>query len=211
VRRLYRCRVVRVWCGSYAFKREDPFFKKVVTAARRYTGKQSAGRFSEDEFRAAMEELRGIAPEEGVVLLDQLEHRWTHPDCPPALYVLTCALLAPEGGFVVDGDGRRKEKLLCTKVGEAKRTVAGRIEQYTRDVLGGLWPEDGSHTMRVVIYGDGDTMLLESQVRTVAELNGSRVTAIEADGTVRSVGDETYASVQIIDAICTFAQEHASV
>jgi hypothetical protein len=201
--------MVTVWCGNYSFRRDDPFFMEVVKAGRDYADKEAGQRPSEDAFRAEMGRLRGTAPEDALVLLDQMEHRWKQPACPPALYVLTCTLLAPDDGFVVDESGRRKKKLLCTKVGRAKRTVAARIERYTWDRLGGLWPDAGSQTLRVVIYGDASSMLLERQVQKVAKNNGSRATAIERDGALRTVGSETYAGVAMVDPICAFARAHA--
>lgn len=201
--------MITVWCGNYGFRCDDPFFTGVVKAGRDYADKEPEQRPPEKTFRKELERLRTRAPDDALVLLDQLEHRWKYPACPPALYVLTCTLLAPDGGSVVDEDGRRREKLLCTKVGRAKRTVAPRIERYTWDRLGGLWPEPGGHTLRVVIYGDGSTMLLERQVQAVARDRGSRARAIDRDGALRRVGSETYAGVGLADAICAFAQAHA--
>lgn len=202
--------MITAWCGNYGFKRDDSFFMEVVKAGRDYADREPGQRPTEEALRAEMERLRGTAPEDALVLLDQLEHRWKHPACPPALYVLTCTLLAPEGGFLVGEDERRKEKLLCTKVGQAKRTVAARIERYTRDRLGGLWPQADSHKLRVVIYGDASTMLLERQVQAVARNNGSQAKAIEQDGALRPVGGETYVGVAMVDAICAFAQAHVT-
>jgi hypothetical protein len=201
--------MVTVWCGNYRFKRDDQFFLGVVKAGRDYADREPGQRPTETAFRAEMDRLRDMAPDGGVVLLDQLEHRWKHPDCPPALYVLTCTLLAPEGGFVLDTAGTRRQKALCTKVGRAKRTVAARIERYTWDRLGGLRPQADSHTLRVVIYGDASTMLLERDVQAVARNNGSRAMAIERNGARRRVGSETYAGVAMVDAICAFAQRQA--
>src|SRR5688572_30207530 len=103
--------MIAVWCGNYGFKRGDPFFMRVVKFGRVYADKEPGQRLSEETFRKELERLRGEAPEGALVLLDQLEHRWKHPACPPALYVLTCTLLAPQEGFVVGEDGRRREKL----------------------------------------------------------------------------------------------------
>ena len=202
--------MVTVWCGNYAFRRNDWFFKEVVKLGRDYADKEPGQRPSASSFLTELERLRAMSPGDGLVLLDQLEHRWRHPGCSPALYVLTCTLLAPENGFVLDTDGTKKEKLLCTKVGEAMRTVAPRIERYTWDKLGRLLPEQDSHDLRAVIYGDGDAMLAERQLHQVAEENGSKAMAVGPDGSHRQVGDETYVGVTVVGPICTFAREHAN-
>jgi hypothetical protein len=152
-----------------------------------------------------MESLRSIAPVDGQVLLDQLEHRWRHPRCPPSLYVLTCTLCAPDRGALVADDGNFVQELFCTKVGQAKRTVAARFPAYKREVLGGVSILEGSQTLRVMIYGDGSAMLLERKIQQFAKKIGSRAEVVE-QGRVRYVGDETYVGVEMIDAICDFAR-----
>ncbi len=201
---------VTVWCGNYRFGRDDSFFPRFVKVARKYADKEPDQRPEEARFRKAMESLRGDAPTDGQVLLDQLDHRWRHPDCPACLYVLTCTLCAPDHGALVDDAGRLVQELLCTKVGRAKRAVAARIAGYKTDVLGGVSILEGSPTLRVVIYGDDAAMLLEHEVLQVAENNGSRAEVVEQAGVRRGVGSETYVGVGMIDAICAFARERES-
>jgi hypothetical protein len=151
--------------------------------------------------------LRGVAPVDGHVLLDQLDHRWRHPDCPASLYVLALRLRAPDRGALVAENGQLVQELLCTKVGQAKRTLAARIAAYKSQLLGGVRISAGSQSLRVVIYGDSSAMLLEREIQQVARSRGSRAQVVN-EGDVGNVGDETYAGVEIIDAICAFAREH---
>jgi hypothetical protein len=65
--------------------RDDSFFPSVVTVARKYVDKKPEQRPPEARFREELDGLRSIAPVDGQVLLDQLEHRWRHPLCSPSL------------------------------------------------------------------------------------------------------------------------------
>jgi len=201
---------VTVWCGNYRFGRDDFFLPWAATVARKYVDKKPEQRPPEARFREELERLRGIAPADGRVLLDQLTHRWRHPDCPPSLYVVTCTLRAPDGWTLVDDAAKPVQELFCTKVGQARHSVAARIERYKTERLGGVSIAEGSPALRVVIYGDGSTMLLERQIQEVARNNGSRAEVTERAGVRRRVGSETYVGVGMIDAICAFARERAS-
>jgi hypothetical protein len=92
---------ITVWCGSHRFGSDDSFFRSVITVARKYADKEPNERPSEVRFYEALEGLRDVAPADGHVLLDQVEHRWRHPHCPPSLYVLALTLCAPDGGGLV--------------------------------------------------------------------------------------------------------------
>ncbi len=81
-------------CGNYQFGGDDYFLRRAATIGRKSVDKSPGERPSEASFREALEDLLSIAPAEGRGLIDQLAHRWTHPDCPPCLYVLTCTLRA---------------------------------------------------------------------------------------------------------------------
>jgi hypothetical protein len=159
----------------------------------------------EARFREELARLRSIPPANGQVLLDQLEYRWEHPDCPPALYVLSLTLRAPEGGSLVDDVGNPVSQLVCTKVGQAKRTLAARFHAYTKQVLGGVPIVEGSQDLRVVIYGEGSTMPLERDIKAVARDIGTRAQKVIGEREPRPVGTETYVGVEIIDLICSFA------
>jgi len=74
-----------VWEGDYAFGRDDVFFPRAVLLARKYSDREPEKRPTDAAFREALDALRQTAPPGGHVLLDQIEHRWLHPDCPPAL------------------------------------------------------------------------------------------------------------------------------
>jgi hypothetical protein len=199
---------VIVWCGNYRFGRDDSFFPSVVTVARKYADKEPGVRPPAVHFHEALERLRDIAPPDGHVLIDQLEHRWDHPSCPPALYVLACTLRAPDQGALVAGSGRSVRRLACTKVGEAQRTVAARIAAYKKEVLGGVPIVERSQSLRVVIYGDGSMMPLEREIQEVARSLGRRAQKVVDGLGVRPVGGETYAGgIEMIDAICAFARQ----
>jgi hypothetical protein len=197
-----------VWSGEYAFGQDDVFFPAAVLLARRYSDKEPEQRPPENEFRDALELLRSTAPEEGQVLLDQLEHRWWQPTCPPALYVLTLTLSAPDGGALVAADGQRVQELVCTKVGQAKRTIAARIAAYKKQVLGGVPVATGSPTLRAAIYGDGDAMLLESEVQKASRAAAPRAAKAIAGQPLAYVGDETYVGLEALDAIRALARCH---
>jgi hypothetical protein len=76
-----------------------------------------------------------MTPVEGRVLLDQLEHRWRRPDCPPSLYVVTCTLRAPRHGALVANTGNLVEALLCAKPGSAMHSIAARMKRYITEPL----------------------------------------------------------------------------
>jgi hypothetical protein len=196
-----------VWSGDYAFGLDDVFFPRAVLLARKYSDREPDRRPPEDEFRNALDVLRERAPEEGQVLLDQIDHRWRHPDCPPALYVLTLTLSAPPGGALVAGDGQHVQELVCTKVGEAKRTIAARIDAYKKQVLGGVPVATGSPTLRAAIYGDGEAMLVESEVQKAALAAAPRAAKVLEGQRLAHVGDETYVGVEVVDALRTLAQQ----
>jgi hypothetical protein len=198
---------ITVWCGDYQFGSDDSFFPAVVKVARKCVDKEPEVRPPEARFREALEGLRGIAPVDGQVLLDQLEYRWRHPYCPPSLYVMTCTLRAADKQTLVADAANPVRELRCTKVGQAKRTVAARIEAYKRELLGGVGIAEGSQSLRVVIYGDGAAMLLEHEIQDFARGIGSRAEVVEEPG-ARYVGDETYVGVNMIGAICAFARQH---
>ena len=195
-----------VWHGEYAFGRDDAFFPAAVLLARKYSDKGPDQRPPDAEFRKALEALRETAPEEGHVLLGQLEHRWRHPDCPPALYVLTLTLSAPQGVALVGGDGQHVQELVCTKVGEAKRTIAARIAAYKKQVLGGVPVATASLTLRAAIYGDGEAMLLESEVQKVARAAAPRAAKVVDGQGLAYIGDETYVGLDVVDAVRLFAR-----
>src|SRR5437867_7384171 len=95
-----------VWYGRYEFGRDDLFFPQAVAIGRTYVDKKPEKRPLEASFLEDLEALRADAPPGLEGLLDQLEHRWRHPGCPPSLYVVTCILCAPEGGALIGRGGR---------------------------------------------------------------------------------------------------------
>jgi hypothetical protein len=199
-----------VWHGEYAFGQDDSFFPEAADLARKYADREPGKRPTNADFRKALDALRETAPKDGHVLLDQIEHRWLHPDCPPALYVLTLTLSAPEGGALVAADGECVQELLCTKVGKAKRTIAARIDAYRSQVLGGVPVATGSPTLRAAIYGDGEAMLLEREVQKAARAAAPRARKVIDGQDLAYVGSETYLGVEVVNAVRTFAQRPRS-
>lgn len=199
-----------VWCGTYGFGRDDHFFPAAVAAARRYADKEPDRRPPEGRYREELARLRSIAPPEGQVLLDQLDQRWEDPNCPPALYVVTLTLRAPDGACLFDGTDRPVNELRCTKLGQAEKTLAARITRYKTEPLNRVPIVAGSQELRVAIYGS--TMLSEDDIKTVAtESGGVPVKWIDKDGrrfTVSGTRKETYVGVELVDAICAFARQH---
>src|SRR5215211_1426011 len=143
---------IAVWCGEYEFGLDDSFYRALVSVARKFADKRPDARPPEALFRDELESLRRVAPSDAQGLLDQLEHRWQHPDCPASLYVVTCTLRAPHGGYLVSEDGAHVQELACTKVAQAEHCVAARIARYKTEPLHGLTIAKGSQTLRAVIY-----------------------------------------------------------
>jgi hypothetical protein len=199
---------VTIWRGNYRFGADDTFFPSVVTIARKYVDKKPEQRPPSVDFYEQLERLRASAPKDGHVLLDQLSHRWTHPQCPPALYVVTCVLCASEGTSLAGEGHDFVKELPCTKVGQARHSIAARIERYKTEPLGGVTIVDSSPALRLVVYGDGPTMLLEREVQQVAQRAGSRAELVaEVDGRRQPVGRETYVGVGVCEAVSAFARE----
>lgn len=148
---------VTVWGGSYRFVREDPFFARAVWVGQKYVDEKARGRLrSEGGFLEQMAALREAAPPNGGVLLDEMEHRWSHPEAPPTLYVLTMEV-SVLGNAVLVADGKRLgQRARSIKVGEAGRSLAPRLWVYAgpRGVRRAeITP--GSLALRAVVYGSG--------------------------------------------------------
>ncbi|MFL5939799.1 MAG: hypothetical protein ACJ75Q_05775, partial [Gaiellaceae bacterium] len=144
-----------VWRGNYHFGRSDSFFKRVVTFARQTADQEPEKRPPEADFFEELERLRAIAPVNGQGLLDQIELRWRHPKCSPALYALTCTLVAPPHQALIAESGELVQELACIKVGKAKRCVAARLPKYNVDPINRVLIAKGSPKLRVLLYGDG--------------------------------------------------------
>ena len=201
--------MVQMWCGDYGFARDESFFPAAVRLANRHAGREPDKRPPETEFRRELERLQAIAPDGGRALLDQIEHRWTYPDCPPALYVLTCTLQAPPEAALVDDNGSLVQELRCTKVGKAKRTVAARLNRYMHDPLAGVPIVAGSHDLRLLVWGRGPSMILEREIQRVARQAGSSAMVVAESGPPRRVGPETFVGLVPIETLSTFARERA--
>jgi hypothetical protein len=129
-----------------------------------------------------------------------------YPDCPPALYVLTCTLQAPNEAALVDESGSLVQQLRCTKVGKAKRTVAARLHRYMHDPLAGVPIVARSHSLRLLVWGHGSSMILEREIQSVARQAGSRAMVVAEGGPPRRVGPETFVGLGPIATLSTFAR-----
>jgi hypothetical protein len=202
-----------VWSGAYRFAMEDPFFRRASWVGQRYVDRKGKDAVvSESSFRSEMDELRETAPHDAEVLLEDLEHRWLTPQAPPTLYVLDCALVT-ESSCVFQADGRRLgRRVTCTKVGEALRSLAGRLTEYDRRrILGQASITPQSLVLRAVIFGYGDLMLSETEVQRVARANGSPLMRFDKSGRRLPGSSETYVGGAIVEAICAFARQRAPV
>lgn len=201
---------VRVWCGTYRFA-HDPFFTRAVKAGQIYVDANARGKqVSAERFRAEMNELRKIAPADGQVLLDELEHRWAYPQAPPALYVVTCDVCVPQRFALVAGDEELGQEALSTKVGQASRSLAPRISRYCKEGIAGVSIPKGSLALRVVVYGHGPSMVREGELKQVAKKNGVRLERVDEGGERLPVTTETFAGDAMVDVISAFARERVS-
>jgi hypothetical protein len=199
-----------LWCGEYRFGQDD-FLRRADGVARKYVNKPEAARPPEPTFHAAMAILRRFAPVEATAVVEQLEHRWAHPNCPKALYALTCSLRPRgEGGALLDNDGTHVQELLCTKVGSAKNTIADRLMLYRKkgEPLGGADVVPGSQVLRMVVYGRGPAMIVERQLQHLARGHATRAQRVDAAGKVDDVGSETFIGSEVLATLQRFAREH---
>jgi hypothetical protein len=202
---------VRVWCGNYRFARHDPVFKRAVKVGQTFVDENARGKpVSAEGFRAEMGELRKLAPADGHVLLEELEHRWAYPQAPPSLYVVTSEVGVPHRFALVAGAEELGQEAHSTKVGRARRSLAPRVGQYDVRGFAGVSITKDSVALRVVIYGHGLSMVSEGELKQVARKNGTLLERVDEGGARRPVTTESYAGVAMIEAICAFARGRAS-
>src|SRR4051812_3811848 len=151
-------RPIIAWCGNYRFGRDESFAHWAQALARFVD--PTPEKRKQACFREELDRLRPGVPADGREVLAQLEHRWRHPKCSASLYVMTCAL---EG--VLDDGGHPAQAVVCTKVGEAKHTIAGRFQRYRTRTSSERMAErrppsidnvrvaEGSQSLRILIYG----------------------------------------------------------
>lgn len=212
---------ITVWSGGYQCGRDHSYVTQVEKVAKTYGNPED--RPAETDFREELERLRSIARRRSHVLLGQLDYRWRNPDCSNSLYVLTVRLRAPNGGYLIAGGGKMVQddelvegaalvrELRCTKVGETSFSIAARMTEYLRkDAKIDKVPiVPGTQNLRVVIYGDRPpAMLMQRDVLKVASSYGGQAWWVDEAGKLRTVGDETYVGVKIVNHICAFAREH---
>ncbi len=202
---------IRVWCGNYRFASEDPFFSKAVKTGRACVDEKARGKpVSAKRFRAEMDVLRKMAPADGHVLLDDLEHRWDDPDAPPALYVVTCEVCVHQSFTLFAGAEALGQAALTSKVGQASRSLAPRIVVYQEAEIRGVSITPGSLALRVAIYGHGPSMVSEGELKQVAKKNGMLLERVHESGARRPVTTESYAGDAIIEAIYAYACNRAA-
>lgn len=167
---------------------------------------------SEDDFRDEVRTLRRIAPVDGHGLLDELEHRWTHPLAPPALYLLTCEACAHEGFTFWAGEQMLERRAPITKFGQARRSLAGRLARYVeQNGMKHVGFTDGSLVLRAAIFGRGSVMLKEKEIRNVAKRTGTRLHHVHESGRRSRIGNESFVGDTIIDPISALASERAAL
>jgi hypothetical protein len=182
-----------------------------VTFARQTADQEPEQRPADADFYEELERLRAVAPLNGQGLLDQIEHRWRHPTCSPALYALTCTLVAPPHRALIAESGEHVQEIACVKVGKAKRCVVARLPRYNVDPINGVWIAKGSASLRVLIHGNGANMLAERVIKDVAKACGSVPKVIEETGLERVVSPEVFVGARVIDAICGDARARAAM
>ncbi len=197
-----------VWRGRLPITRRDPFFRGALDIGRSYVDGHARGK--PVDAAAYLEEinaLRATAPTGSEALLDELEHRWSYPDAPPGLYVLTFDLSVDEGFFVA-GEENLGRRVSSTKVGRAKRSLVGRLALYDEKGIGrGMTIPDGSLTLRVAIFGHGPAMITESELTKEASLHARPLRRTGGDGRVTS---ESYEGSAAVEPLGRFAQRRAS-
>ncbi len=195
------------WCGNLPLASDDPSFDGAVDLGRKYVDVRARGKpVSAAEYLERIVELRAQTPHDSHVLLDELEHRWAHPDAPPSLYVLTFGLSVKDGYFVAGGENLGMH-VISTKVGRAKRSLVGRLALYAEGGIGrGMTIPPGSLTLRVAVFGHGTSMLTESDLKREATLHVRALGRIGGDGRVTS---ESYEGVAAVEPLSRFVQRCA--
>ena len=96
-------------------------------------------------------------------------------------------------------------RVWSTKVGKAKRSLAGRLAVYLERGYDHVRIPDGTLSLRVVIYGDGRTMPSEADIQRVARSNAHRLYCECADGVTRPVSRESYFGTDVLAQLTDFA------
>jgi hypothetical protein len=161
---------VRAWHGRLPLRRE-PFFDRLVHVGRKYPDSRGRGRQSPvSEFTNEIVGLREAAPSGAQVLIDELVHRWVFPTAPPSLYVLECS-----ASFVTPNNGESADPFEMTKIGQAARSLAPRFTGYTDVGMTDLFVVPESISLRVLIYGHGSAMPIESEMKQAAARQGAKL------------------------------------
>jgi hypothetical protein len=203
---------VTVWCGTYRVDRHDPFFSSAVNLGRRYVDPHVRGKqVPEDAFHAEVEVLRKAAPANGQVLLDELQHRWAYPSAAPALYALTCEVCVPADLVLIGATEELGRTTASTKIGKAARSLAPRLVRYDEEGIAGVHLTKGSLVLRLVVYGHGQSMIREGELKQVASRNAPVLERADELGNRRQVTTESYAGAEVVNAICAYARGHESV
>lgn len=198
------------WSGSYRIVRDDPFFARAVRVGQKYVDEKARGRLrSLDGFLEEMAALRETAPADGAVLLDEMEYRWSHPEAPPTLYVLTMEVSVKGNAVLIAGDKKLGQRAQSIKVGKAGRSLAPRLWVYAgpRGVRGADITR-GSLVLRAVVYGDGPSMLFERDIQRYTKTIGVRLEVESERGARWRVTSESYWGTDLVEDILEFARAH---
>lgn len=204
---------VKLWTGRFTLSLDDAFFIEAARTGRTFVDNHARGKpTSEAAFSESLAALRHEAPTEGQVLLDELEHRWSYPDAPPALYLLTCEARAHDGFTFMAGDRTLGLSSPITKLGEAKRSLAGRLARYAAQMgMKRVAFTDGSLVLRVAIFGRGSRMIQEREVKEIAKRTGTVLHHMHETGLRSRIGNESFVGESIIEPICALAAQRATL
>jgi hypothetical protein len=91
-----------------------------------------------------------------------------------------------------------------TKVGRAKRSLAGRLAVYLERGYDHSIIPDGTLSLCLLICGDGPTMPREGDLQGVARSNARALYCECADGVTRRVSSESYFGTEVVTALTAF-------
>lgn len=201
--------MVNVWSGSLPFSLRDPVSKQAVEIGRKYVDPHAQGKTVDTSaFEDAMAALREVAPPRSNAIVGELEFRWMNGGAPPALYVITHTVESRAAGRNLIADNKQLgSRVWSTKIGKAKRSLAGRLAVYLEKGYRYAKIPDGMLSLRVVIYGDCRTMPREPDIQRVARTNAQRLFCECSDGVTRPVSRENYFGTDVVRALTEFARQ----
>jgi hypothetical protein len=199
--------MINVWSGDLPFSLRDPISKQAVQIGRDYVDPHARGkRVDAAAFKDAMAALHEAGPPGSNAIVDELEFRWVNGTAPPALYAITHTVESrPAGRNLIADNKQLGSRVWSTKVGKAKRSLAGRLAVYLEKGYDHAQIPDGTLSLRIVIYGDGPKMPPEPDIQRVARSNAHQLYCECADGVTRRVSRESYFGTDVLIPLTDFA------